>query len=110
VKVQSRLGVASLESGFGYQPRPQIERIVPPSGTQDQETRVQVFGTNFTTKTIIYLGQTLADATSLAAQSWQGATEIDGVVPGSRGQTTVWAFDAGNGWTRLLDGFSWIAP
>jgi hypothetical protein len=110
VKVQSRLGVAWLASAFEYQPRPQIERIVPPSGTQDQEMRVQVFGTNFTRNTIIYLGQTLADATPLAAQSWQSATEIDGVVPGSRGQTTVWVFDAGNGWTRLLDGFSWIAP
>ncbi len=110
VTVQSRLGFATWAYKFHYQLPPQIQSIVPSFGTQGESTPVTVSGANFTETTIIYLGQTLAGAVSLANASWKNPGEIDGVVPPASGQAWVWAFDAANGWTRLPDQFSWIAP
>jgi hypothetical protein len=111
VIVQSRLGVASSASGFEYLPRPQILSISPNYAKQGTDTDVQVLGTNFTADTIIYLGRTLADAKSLKNPSWLSISGIiRGTVPAASapGRTTVWAFDANNGWTSLPNGFSWI--
>jgi hypothetical protein len=110
VTVQSRLGYATWAYKFQYQLPPQIQSIVPSFGTQGENTFVTVSGTNFTQATVIYLGQTLAGAVVLASPSWRSTGEIDGVVPPGNGQAWVWAVDANNGWTRLPDQFSWIAP
>ena len=110
VIVQSRLGFAEWDRKFEYQPPPQIGSISPSFGLQGQDTSVRVLGTHFTTATIIYFGQTLAGARPLARTSWQSDGEIRGIVPGSTGRATVWAFDVNNGWTSLPDGFSWIVP
>ena len=110
VTVQSRLGLATWFASFEYQPPPQIASISPAYGLQGQDTPAQVSGANFTTSTIIYIGQVLAAAVPLANASCLSDTEIIGVVPGASGQATVWAFDANDGWTSLPDGFFWIAP
>ncbi len=113
VAVKSRLGQAEAEYAFEYQLPPQILELRPNHGTQGVDTDVRVFVTNFTPDTIIYVGQTLASAKPLINPSLQGTTqgttEIDGTVPTSSVPTsaTVWAFDPGNGWTRLLNGFYW---
>jgi hypothetical protein len=110
VTVQSRLGFATWAYKFQYRLPPQIWSIAPSSGRQDEHTQVKVYGADFTETTIIYLGQTLAGAVSLESPSWIDGSEIDGVVPPGSGQAWVWAFDPANGWTRLPDQFSWIAP
>ena len=110
VTVKSRLGLASLASAFKYESPPQIQWISPSVGTQGQDTYVEVFGSNFTTSTIVYVGQTLASAKALLGPSVPTSSQITGVIPGANGQAWVWAFDASNGWTRLPDPFSWIAP
>jgi len=110
VTVQSRLGFASWDHKFEYQLPPQIASISPSVAAPGRDTPVRVLGASFTATTIIYLGQTLARATPLARALWRSAEEITGVVPGSSGKATVWAFDPNNGWTSLPDGFSWTVP
>jgi hypothetical protein len=116
VTVQSRLGLATPNGTFQYQPPPTIESVIPSSGTQGQDTPVTIYGSNFSDTTIIFVGQTWATATALADQSLATVNQIPdhitGVVPGSSGLTRawVWAFDPFNGWTRLPDPFSWTAP
>jgi hypothetical protein len=112
VTVQSPLGLATWSKSFEYQSPPQIASIFPSDGSRQEDTPVEVSGSNFSEATIIYLGQTLAAAVRLEYQSFFDDTKITGVVPRPNGLAWawVWAFDANNGWTRLPDRFSWIAP
>jgi IPT/TIG domain len=110
VTVRSRLGLATSPTPYVYQLPPQIGSISPSYGTQGEDTPVQVFGSNFSSSTIIYIGQVWSAAVPLASASFVGETEITGVVRSSSGQATVWAFDPYDGWTNLPDGFFWIAP
>ena len=108
VTVQSSLGFATWDQKFKYRLPPQISSIAPPAGAPGET--VQIAGANFTTTTIIYLGQSLASAVPLANALWANDGEIKGVIPHGSGQATVWAFDPNNGWTSLPNGFTWIAP
>jgi hypothetical protein len=110
VTVQSSLGFASWEQEFDYEIPPQILSINPAFGPKGEETQVRVLGTNFSKTTIIFLGHALDSAVALTGARFASDTEIDGIVPLGSGQSTVWAFDADNGWTSLPNGFSWIAP
>lgn len=110
VTMQSRLGFASWASQFQYQLPPHIGSIVPPYGTQNQDTHVRVFGTNFNKNTIVFFGQNLASAVRLVDAWLVDPGEIDGVVPGASGSAPVWAFDADNGSTCLSYSFVWNAP
>jgi hypothetical protein len=109
VKVTSRLGVVSKVDGFHYLDPPNIVSIEPKSGVQDQPQTVKVRGTNFTSTTIIYVGSSLGTARTLDVGS-RSSVQISGILPGSRGTATVWAFDETSGWSSLPDGFTWTSP
>jgi hypothetical protein len=110
IVVRTPIGEAKLRDAFLFAPPPKIEAILPEVGDPDGATVVRVRGRGFTSQTQIFFGDTLVAAEPCEEQTFISETEISGAAPAGRGRTSVWAFDAALGWTRLTDGFGWMAP
>lgn len=109
ISVRTPLGMPQLPDAFVYYPAPQIEAISPETGDPEGATLVRIRGESFTRQTQIYFGGSLVASVPLAAATFVDEGEIQGLAPGGRGRTTVWAFDPELGWTRLTDGFVWMS-
>jgi hypothetical protein len=110
IAVHTPLGDANGSREFIYLPPPLLAAITPESGTAAGGTAVAITGANFGAGTRIYFGPTLDSAAPLAEQFVQGDTSIVGRTPSGSGPTTVWAFDATLGFTKLVGGFTWRTP
>ena len=110
IAVHTPLGDANGSGEFIYLPPPLIAAITPETGTAAGGTAVAITGANFGASTRIYFGPTLDSAVPLAEQFVQGDTSIVGRTPSGSGPTTVWAFDATLGFTKLVGGFTWRTP
>jgi hypothetical protein len=110
VLVRTPIGDAPLDGIFEYAPPPQIETILPETGDPDGATPFRVRGRGFTDNTQIFFGDSLVGAQRCEVQRVVSDSEISGTAPSGRGRTSVWAFDADLGWTRLADGFGWSGP
>jgi hypothetical protein len=110
VRVQTPLLLASGEIIFTYQAGPQIDAIVPDTGSTVEETPVAVAGKSFTQQTQILFGITLEQAVPLAPPLAHTPTSITGRAPRGVGSATVWAFDPELGFTKLENRFTWRAP
>ncbi|HXU82763.1 MAG TPA: IPT/TIG domain-containing protein [Polyangia bacterium] len=110
VLVRTPVGDIQLTDVFLYALPPQIETIKPEIGDPDGATMIRVRGRRFTRNTQIFFGDTLAGAEPCEVQGFVSDTEIFGSAPAGRGRTSVWAFDADLGYSRLPDGFGWGSP
>jgi hypothetical protein len=110
IAVHTPLGDANGSLEFIYLPPPLIATITPETGTAAGGTAVAITGANFSDSTRIYFGPTLDGAAPLAEQFVQADTSIVGRTPAGSGPTTVWAFDATLGFTKLVGGFTWRTP
>jgi hypothetical protein len=108
--VRTPIGDAQLPSAFSYEPAPQIDAILPERGNRDGGTAFRVRGHDFSENTRIYFGDSLVDAQPCEEQHWMSSEEIVGAAPAGHGMTSVWAYDAELGWSRLPDGFGWNEP
>jgi hypothetical protein len=108
--VRTPIGDVRVADVFDYLSPPQIEAIVPELGNPDGGTAVHVRGNAFTRTTQIFFGESLVGAKPCEEQRYVSEVEIAGTAPAGRGATSVWAFDAETGWSRLADGFSWSRP
>lgn len=107
VLIRTPIGDAQLTNAFQYERPPQIQAVAPEVGIKDGGTDIRVRGSGFTPLTRIYFGDSLVAAKACEEQTFISDVEITGVAPAGTGTTSVWAFDAELGWTRLADGFSW---
>jgi hypothetical protein len=71
---------------------------------------VALTGEGFTAGTQIYFGSTLDYAVPLTELFLQSDTTIIGRAPAGSGQTWVWAFDEGLGYSRSPTPFTWRSP
>jgi hypothetical protein len=110
VLARTPIGDAMLPGAFEYRPPPQIETILPESGDPDGGTEFRVRGHGFSASTQIFFGDSLVSAEPCEDRVIVSDVEITGHAPAGQGNTSVWAFDAELGWTRLPDGFAWKAP
>jgi hypothetical protein len=110
VLVRTPIGEVPLTDIFFYALPPQIEAILPETGDPDGATVFRVRGQRLTKNTQIFFGDSLAGAEPCEEQHWVSDTEISGAAPAGRGRTSVWAFDADLGFSRLPDGFGWSSP
>ncbi len=108
VVVRTPIGETPLPSFFTYILAPLIEAIAPEVGDSDGGTAVRVRGRGFTPTTRIYFGATLTGAGALQNATFVDGSELRGTAPPGRGAASVWAVDPELGWTRLVDGFSWM--
>jgi hypothetical protein len=105
--VRTGPGVVSPGIQFDYFAPPTLERLSTDWGLVDQDTSVEIWGSNFTTQTHVLLGPSLSTAVRVKSDTVSD-TVIRALFPaGSAGRTTIWALDADLGWTRLIDGFTW---
>jgi hypothetical protein len=107
VQVRTPIGDTQLPRAFSYELPPQIEAILPERGNRDGGTSFRVRGHGFTESTRIYFGPSLVAAHPCEEQHFMSSEEIIGAAPAGHGITSVWAFDAELGWSRLADGFQW---
>jgi hypothetical protein len=105
--VKTPRGSAISTAVFTYGDPPLIANVAPASGSSTSATAVTIGGQYFTEQTRFYFGKTLASAVELADLHLQSANSAVGHVPPGQGPTTVWAYDATLGYTRLVDGFTW---
>jgi hypothetical protein len=105
--VKTPRGNAIGTAVFTYATPPIISSIAPDSGSPTGNTAVTLGGQYFTAQTRFYFGKTLASAVELTDLHLQSASSAVGHVPPGQGSTTVWAYDAALGYTRLVDGFTW---
>jgi hypothetical protein len=110
VLIRTPIGDALLPNAFQYERPPQIETVAPEVGDPNGATAIKVRGRGFTTQTQIFFGDALVTAIPCEEQRYISDQEIHGSAPAGHGTTSVWAFDAELGWTRLVDGFSWSKP
>jgi len=110
VSVRTPLGQANETKLFTYLPPPLIAAVTPEMGPATGGTAVAISGANFGADTRIYFGPALDGAAPLAEQFVQSDTAIIGRAPAGSGTTTVWAFDAALGFTKLVGGFTWSTP
>jgi hypothetical protein len=110
VVVRTPIGEAPLTGVFQYALPPQIEAILPETGDPDEATAIRVRGHRFTRNTQIFFGHSLVGAQPCEVQTLESENEISARAPTGRGRTSVWAFDADLGWSRLADGFGWSKP
>jgi hypothetical protein len=116
IKVKSLHGEARSSSVFIYQSPPKVLCLDPTSGIQGQDTPISIYVANYAVSTMLYRGQTnLIEAVPLPVDPsgttvfYAGYAKVSAILPGSSGRTTIWAIDLANGWTSLLNGFSWNA-
>jgi hypothetical protein len=110
IVVQTPLGNASGNVRFDYQAPPLVEDITPNTGAATGGTAVALTGEGFTAGTQIYFGSTLDYAVPLTELFLQSDTTIIGRAPAGSGQTWVWAFDEGLGYSRSPTPFTWRSP
>ncbi len=109
VEVRTGPGVVSPVAQFEYVAPPTLHKLSTDWGLADQDTSVEISGTNFTNQTHIFLGPTLSHAVRVESQTMSD-TLIRALFPaGPTGRTTVWALDSDVGWTSLANGFTWRA-
>ncbi len=110
VIVRTPIGNTSVALVFVYLPPPLVESITPNVGAAEGGTAVLLTGENFSATTQIFFGTTLDGAVPLGEPFLQSNSTIVGRAPAGSGQTTVWAFDAALGFTKLPSGFGWSTP
>lgn len=105
--VRTGPGVVSPGIPFDYLSPPTLQRLSIDWGLIDQDTAVDIWGSNFTTQTHVLIGPSLSTATRIKSTTVSD-TLIRALFPaGAAGPTTIWALDADLGWTKLVDGFTW---
>jgi hypothetical protein len=95
---------------FTYLPPPVLETITPSTGAPTGGAAVALTGNGFSADTRIYFGSTLDSAVPLGQLFLQSDTTIIGRAPAGSGQTWVWAFDEGLGFSRCPTPFTWKSP
>jgi hypothetical protein len=110
ITIRTPLGDALGAVYFTYLPPPQVETIVPNTGSPAGRTAVILTGNNFSVSTRIYFGSSLNSAVLLGELVVQDSNTIIGQTPAGSGSTTVWAFDDSLGVTWLVNGFTWRNP
>ncbi len=108
IRVQTPLGAAVTDGDFAYHAPPHLDGVEPTFSPEAGGQAMRLWGTGFTSNTRVYVGDQLATAVPLQDLRVSDDQEIRGTSPPGMGRTSIWAYDADFGWSRLSDAFAWV--
>jgi hypothetical protein len=105
--LEGPFGQSLIKNAFYYYPAPKVLRVIPEQGAPG--TPVVITGENFTNRTQISFGTVLQTSVPLEQPVVQNSTTILGFAPFHIGKTIVWAFDPKLGFSKLLNGYTFVS-